>query len=150
MRGNHESRSMTEHFTFRPEVLDKFKEEQIYELFLESFEAMPLACVVNNDYLCVHGGISPELTHFEDINRKIDRFKEPPLSGLLCDILWSDPVDDSRASKTNFKANQERECSYKFGLPPVKDFLKKNGLLSVVRAHQVQNEGYKMHKWGGA
>lgn len=52
---------MTEHFTFREEVLQKFHEEEIYELFLESFEAMPLACDVNGDYLCMHGGISPEL-----------------------------------------------------------------------------------------
>jgi len=50
---------MTEHFTFRNEVLTKYREEQIYELFLECFESMPLAAVVNNDYLCMHGGISP-------------------------------------------------------------------------------------------
>jgi serine/threonine-protein phosphatase 2B catalytic subunit len=126
---------MTEHFTFRNEVLDKYKEEQIYDMFLESFEAMPLACLVNNDYLCVHGGISPELSTSEDINRKITRFVEPPLNGLLCDLIWSDPVEDSKASKINFKHNDERECSFKFGFSPVKDFLKKNNLLSVIRAH---------------
>ena len=65
-------------------------------------------------------------------------------------MLWSDPVDDSKALKTNYKSNEERECSYKFGYPPVKDFLKTNSLLSVIRAHQVQIDGYKMHKWGGS
>jgi serine/threonine-protein phosphatase 2B catalytic subunit len=50
---------MSEHFTFRNEVLSKYKEQEIYELFLEAFEALPLAAVVNNDYLCMHGGISP-------------------------------------------------------------------------------------------
>lgn len=74
LRGNHETRAMTEHFTFRNEVLDKYKEEYVYDLFLEAFEAMPIAAVVNNDYLCVHGGISPDLISAEDINRKIDRF----------------------------------------------------------------------------
>ena len=49
-----------------------------------------------------------------------------------------------------FKENEERECSFKFGYSPVKEFLKKNCLLSIVRAHQVQIDGYKMHKWGGA
>lgn len=141
---------MSEHFTFRNEVLDKYKEEQVYDMFLESFEAMPVACLVNNDYLCVHGGISPDLISLEDINRKINRFVEPPLSGLLCDLIWSDPVEDSKALKVNFRPNEERECSFKFGLNPVKDFLKKNNLLSVIRAHQVQLDGYKMHKWGGA
>lgn len=59
LRGNHESRAMTEHFTFRNEVLAKYREEEIYDRFLESFESMPLAATVNNDYLCMHGGISP-------------------------------------------------------------------------------------------
>lgn len=93
LRGNHESRAMTEHFTFRNEVLSKYREEQIYEMFIESFESMPLAAIVNNDYLCMHGGISPQLADVEDINR-INRFIEPPLSGLLCDLLWADPCDD--------------------------------------------------------
>lgn len=98
LRGNHESRAMTEHFTFREEVLQKFHEEEIYELFLDSFEAMPLACDVNGDYLCMHGGISPELRNCQDID-KIQRFVEPPLHGFLCDLLWSDPVDDKDARK---------------------------------------------------
>lgn len=93
LRGNHESRAMTEHFTFRNEVLTKYGEEEVYDLFLESFESMPLATIVNNDYLCMHGGISPYITDVDDIN-KVNRFIEPPLSGLLCDLLWADPCDD--------------------------------------------------------
>jgi diadenosine tetraphosphatase ApaH/serine/threonine PP2A family protein phosphatase len=46
-------------------VLSKYREESIYDLFLESFEAMPLAATVNNDYLCMHGGISPTLTDID-------------------------------------------------------------------------------------
>jgi len=30
LRGNHESQSMTEHFTFREEVLEKFGDEVVY------------------------------------------------------------------------------------------------------------------------
>jgi serine/threonine-protein phosphatase 2B catalytic subunit len=68
LRGNHETKAMTEHFTFREEVLEKYKEEQIYTLFLEAFESMHIACHVNGDYQCVHGGISPELKTINDIN----------------------------------------------------------------------------------
>jgi serine/threonine-protein phosphatase 2B catalytic subunit len=67
LRGNHESKAMTEHFTFRTEVLNKYREEEIYELILESFESMPLAATVNNDYLCMHGGISPSLNDADEI-----------------------------------------------------------------------------------
>ena len=72
LRGNHESRSMTEHFTFREECLNKFDEE-VYEAFMELFDTLPLACDVNDDYLCVHGGISPLLSNLKDIDT-INRF----------------------------------------------------------------------------
>ena len=65
LRGNHESRAMTEHFTFRSEILQKFEEEMIYEMFIDSFEAMPIAADVNGDYLCMHGGISRDMHSFE-------------------------------------------------------------------------------------
>ena len=68
LRGNHECRSLTEHFTFRQEILDKYDIE-IYDMFMESFDMMPLAAVVNNQYVCMHGGISPELTHLSVINK---------------------------------------------------------------------------------
>lgn len=73
LRGNHESRAMTEHFTFRSEILQKFSSEDVYELFIDSFEAMPLSADVNGDYLCMHGGVSPDLKSTKDIDA-IERF----------------------------------------------------------------------------
>lgn len=72
LRGNHESRSMTENFTFRKEVIDRY-DENTYEIFLEVFNSLPLACLVDDKYLAMHGGISPDMQKLEDINR-IDRF----------------------------------------------------------------------------
>ena len=69
LRGNHESRAMTEHFTFRQEILNKFKDEEIYEKFIESFEAMPIAADVNGDYLCMRGGIHKSKSDIDSINR---------------------------------------------------------------------------------
>jgi len=136
LRGNHESRAMTEHFTFRSEILQKFREEDIYEKFIDAFEAMPISADVNGDYLCMHGGISPELKSKSDID-SINRFIEPPLHGFLCDLLWSDPMEDREARKLRFSKNVQRECSVKFGLDPVKEILRQNNFISVIRAHQV-------------
>jgi serine/threonine-protein phosphatase 2B catalytic subunit len=62
LRGNHESRAMTEHFTFREEVLIKYDEDsELYDYFMEAFDAMPVSADVNGDYLCMHGGVSPDL-----------------------------------------------------------------------------------------
>lgn len=47
---------------------------------------------------------------------QIDRFREPPTQGLMCDILWSDPVEDFGQEKMNesFVHNHVRGCSYFF------------------------------------
>lgn len=133
LRGNHESRNMTEAFTFREEVLERYDEE-VYELFMDSFDAMPISAVVAKKYLAMHGGISPELSKFEQIN-EINRFEEIPLDGIFCDLMWADPMDDESAPHGEFKENPERECSNYFGKKPVKQLLKKNKLLSVFRGH---------------
>jgi serine/threonine-protein phosphatase 2B catalytic subunit len=106
LRGNHESRTMTEYFTFREEVLEKYDNE-LYEAILQMFDTMPLVAIVNQEYLCMHGGVSPNMKTLEEIN-KVNRFQEVPLEGLLCDILWSDPIDDDIADKYDFMENPER------------------------------------------
>ena len=40
---------------------------------MELFDALPIACVVDDKYLAMHGGISPELNNIEDIN-SVNRF----------------------------------------------------------------------------
>jgi serine/threonine-protein phosphatase 2B catalytic subunit len=60
LRGNHESRNMTESFTFREEVLQRYDIE-VYDLFMEVFDALPIAALIAKKYLAMHGGISPEL-----------------------------------------------------------------------------------------
>lgn len=138
---------MTDHFTFREETITKF-DEDTYNTIMDAFDSMPLAAVVNDRYLAIHGGISPELKKLSQIT-KIDRFNEPPVKGLFCDLLWSDPMTDEDANDNEFADNKERECSYLFGKKPTKKLLDTHNLMSIVRAHQVQIEGYKMHRWDG-
>jgi serine/threonine-protein phosphatase 2B catalytic subunit len=69
---------------------------------------------------------------------------------MFCDLLWADPCSDETASGKDFIHNTERECSYYFGKKPTKKLLDQNNLMTIVRGHQVQVDGYKMHKWDGA
>jgi len=62
---------------------------------MDSFDLLPLACVINNKFFALHGGISPALRTLDDI-KKINRFGEPPKKGLFCDLLWSDPIDNDK------------------------------------------------------
>ncbi|KAF4120558.1 hypothetical protein GMORB2_2996 [Geosmithia morbida] len=146
LRGNHECRHLTDYFTFKLECRHKYS-EAIYEACLESFCCLPLAAVMNKQFLCIHGGLSPELHTLDDL-RSVDRFREPPTQGLMCDILWADPLEDFGQEKSSeyFLHNHVRGCSYFFSYPAACAFLEKNNLLSVIRAHEAQDAGYRMYR----
>ena len=54
-------------FNFRDQVLDQYDEET-YERIMELFDMLPIAGIVNNSYLSMHGGISQNLTSLDAIN----------------------------------------------------------------------------------
>ncbi|KAI0300575.1 Metallo-dependent phosphatase [Multifurca ochricompacta] len=156
IRGNHECRHLTEYFTFKRECLHKYS-EKVYDACIESFCALPLAGLLDGKFFCVHGGISPELNTISDIDR-INRFQEPGSFGLLCDLLWSDPVPNfghenepsSHPSPVppgqTWGHNTTRGCSYYFTYDAVIKFLERNELLGVIRGHEAQDAGYVMFR----
>ncbi|ODV94435.1 hypothetical protein PACTADRAFT_51273 [Pachysolen tannophilus NRRL Y-2460] len=146
LRGNHECKHLTDYFTFKMECLHKYS-MKTYKAALGSFNALPLAAIMNNQFFCVHGGISPELKSLDDV-RNLNRFKEPPTRGLMCDLLWADPIEsyDEDDVDSLFLPNSVRGCSYAFTYKASCSFLQRTGLLSIIRAHEAQDAGYRMYK----
>ena len=99
---------------------------------------LPITALVEGKILCMHGGLSKELTSLKDL-KLIRRPTEIPDKGLLCDLVWSDP---SSEIPTNFGPN-EREVSVTFSKDVVISFTEKNDLDLICRAHQVVEEGYE-------
>jgi serine/threonine-protein phosphatase 2B catalytic subunit len=129
LRGNHESRQMTEYFNFRSECEAKY-DVSVWEEIMLTFDELPVASVVNGKFLCVHGGIGPEVKNVDAI-LKVNRSGEPKRSGIVCDLLWSDPdVDKKEDRGEEFIANKTRGCSYQFSFAGVFHFLQRTGLLS--------------------
>jgi serine/threonine-protein phosphatase 2B catalytic subunit len=103
----------------------------VYEDVMDVFDMLPLCAVVDKKYFAVHGGISPGFSEISEL-QQIDRFKEVPSKGILCDLLWSDPLDDQGL---NWRSNAVRQCSFYFGVAHSRNFLNKNNLKMIIRGH---------------
>lgn len=138
LRGNHEASQVNFNYGFYDECKRKYN-IKVWKTFCEVFNWMPVAALIDEKILCMHGGLSKELSVVDQING-IKRPTEVPETGieydqlgLLCDLLWSDPSADI---KRDWVVN-ERGVSFLFSKNVVDKFLAKNNLDLIVRAHQV-------------
>uniref|UniRef100_A0A671SY24 Serine/threonine-protein phosphatase n=1 Tax=Sinocyclocheilus anshuiensis TaxID=1608454 RepID=A0A671SY24_9TELE len=122
IRGNHESRQITQVYGFYDECLRKYGSVTVWRYCTEIFDYLSLSAIVDGKIFCVHGGLSPSIQTLYQI-RTIDRKQEVPHDGPMCDLLWSDPEDTTG-----------------WGVSP-----RGTGYLMICRAHQLVMEGYKWH-----
>lgn len=80
-RGNHESNTMNAIYGFEGEVKAKYS-SLMYDLLSNVFNTLPLCYCLNKRVLVMHGGLSKEDITLDDI-RKIDRFRDPPNTGIF-------------------------------------------------------------------
>ena len=138
LRGNHESSVTNRIYGFYDECKRRYN-VRIWRSFTDLFNFLPVAALIDEKILCMHGGLSPELKNLQNIEN-ISRPTDIPDSGLLCDLLWSDPDKEVLEYDEN-----DRGVSVIFGEKVVEDFdfNKKNDLDLIIRAHQVVDDGYE-------
>ncbi|TDZ39336.1 Serine/threonine-protein phosphatase PP-Z [Colletotrichum trifolii] len=136
LRGNHECANVTRVYGFYDECKRRCN-VKIWKTFIDCFNTLPIAAIVAGKIFCVHGGLSPALSHMDDI-RNIARPTDVPDYGLLNDLLWSDPADVEQ----DWEAN-ERGVSYCFGKRVILDFLARHDFDLICRAHMVVEDGYE-------
>merc|ERR1712127_142643 len=136
LRGNHECASINRIYGFYDECKRRYN-IKMWKKFQDVFNVLPFAAIVDEKIFCVHAGLSPDLNTPEQIKR-IMRPTDVPDSGLLCDLLWSDPEADISGWAEN-----DRGVSYTFGADVVSKFLQKHDYDLIVRAHQVVEDGYE-------
>ncbi|KYQ92349.1 protein phosphatase 5 [Tieghemostelium lacteum] len=137
-RGNHESHDLNKFYGFQGEVLHKYS-ETIYSQFTELFTWFPLAFILDNDFMVVHGGLpGKEGVTLDDI-RKINRNSPSGADiELLQCLLWSDP------QQTPGVAPSSRGVGVYFGPDVTRKFLKNNNLSTIIRSHEVKENGYQI------
>ena len=158
LRGNHEDRNMNSIFGFLQELENRLKKDikEIFIKFNEFFDYLPLAAIINDDVLCVHGGIGSMVNNLSDIE-KIQRPLEVVHTvinedqQIVIDILWSDPTDSDM--ETGIQPNNTRDPNgvgkiVKFGPDRVEEFLKNNNLNLIFRAHECVMDGFERFAGG--
>ncbi|RZC78017.1 hypothetical protein C5167_002252 [Papaver somniferum] len=136
LRGNHECASINRIYGFYDECKRRFS-VRLWKIFTDCFNCLPVAAIIDDKILCMHGGLSPEMESMDQI-RAIERPVDVPDQGLICDLLWADPDRDIKGWGEN-----DRGVSFTFGADKVAEFLKKHDLDLICRAHQVVEDGYE-------
>jgi len=135
LRGNHESRCITQVYGFYDECLRKYGSPNVWRYCTDLFDYLTLGAIVDDSIFCVHGGLSPEIKHIDQL-RLIHRIQEVPQTGPFGDVLWSDP------EQIKGWAMNARGAGYLFGEDIVKQFNHMNDVDLIARAHQMCMEGY--------
>lgn len=120
------------------------------------FDWLPLAAVVEDKILCLHGGIGSAVKSIEDIaniKRPLEVYHEVTTheQQVVLDILWSDPTESD--AETGIVPNTMRDPQgagniVKFGPDVVHEFLKKNDLSMIIRAHECVMDGFERFAGG--
>eukprot|EP00793_Prasinoderma_coloniale_P002103 PRCOL_00002611-RA len=130
LRGNHESRQITQVYGFYDECMRKYGNANAWRYCTDVFDYLGLCAIVDGKALCVHGGLSPDV-------RVIERQCEIPHEGPFADLVWSDPEE------IETWAVSPRGAGWLFGGRVTAEFNHLNGLDVICRAHQLVQEGLK-------
>ncbi|KAF6209711.1 hypothetical protein GE061_015460 [Apolygus lucorum] len=131
-RGSEECLERCEKNGFENEVLTVYDDE-VMKGFTEVFNWLPLAHVLNNSVLILHGGLFRKKNTLIAEIQRVKRWFQPPDIGPICDILHSDPWNYRGIS------TKGRRRGVWFGPDATYRFCQANCLDYIVRSHQMPN-----------
>jgi len=122
--------------TFYDEILEKYGNANPWEYCMDVFNYFNTSAVIDGSIMCVHGGLSPVIKSLSQI-QTLYRFEEIPHEGAIADMMWADPDD------IDGWAQSPRGAGFLFGARVTSEFLQRNDLELICRAHQLVQEGFK-------
>lgn len=150
IRGNHEDRYMNEKYGFRSEInrcLGQDFGKKMFELIQGAFDRLPVAGLIANKVLVVHGGLGDGMWNLRDlqsVQRPLtsDSLQHPENSWIF-NLLWSDPIEDGKFSDPDVfgvHTSPRGGVAAQFAWNITKTFCARNGLSLVVRSHQSKKD----------
>ena len=161
LRGNHEDKLIICGVGFLEECQFRVGEnpnddDSVFNVINEFFDYLPLAAVIEDQILCLHGGIGAnvkKISDIESIQRPLEVVHEAmnKQEQVVMDILWSDPTDND--DELGIQPNIQRDSNnygniVKYGPDIVKSFLQNNGLSYIIRAHECVLDGFERFAGG--
>jgi protein phosphatase len=138
IRGNHEFAQMIEHGGFSEELLSIYHSADPESWILDAFAWIPIAALLGEAVLCVHGGIGPEVASLDQL-AALPRPLCDYNSDLVQSLLWSDPS----SFVDTFQYNS-RGVGYLYGIASLSSFLASQGLRYMIRGHECVDGGVEM------
>jgi diadenosine tetraphosphatase ApaH/serine/threonine PP2A family protein phosphatase len=136
IRGNHEFPKLNEQYGFKEECDSRYPDSNIWQRANDLFTYLPLAIVLGGSVVCLHGGLGPDCKSVQTIRKICLPLDESCPSGVVSQIVWSDPVDQA----PGFIASP-RGCGYGFGPYPLGEFLRASQCKRMLRAHECVMHG---------
>ncbi|KAE9414567.1 hypothetical protein Angca_005345, partial [Angiostrongylus cantonensis] len=105
---------------------------------------MPIACLINQQILCMHGGLSPNVHTIGEIAALRKPIVTKHKQDRHIDFLWSDPHIDVWTFEPNIRRDPSGAgVGHLFGPIQIRNFIKRNNLSLIVRGHQPPMSGYE-------
>ncbi|MFX1360389.1 MAG: metallophosphoesterase [Promethearchaeota archaeon] len=144
LKGNHETLEMNQYYGFFQDFISKFKDQSKFNEILSIYDVLPICAVINDNILCLHGGIPEDFDILKKLkNKKHEDFDKTTIKLInpaIFQILWNDPKE---VETLNF-SNSFRGTGIKFfGKKAFDAFMEINNLQLLIRAHECFPEGYR-------
>ncbi|KAJ7571101.1 hypothetical protein O6H91_01G148500 [Diphasiastrum complanatum] len=149
IRGNHEAADINALFGFRMECIERMGERDgvwTWQRINQLFNWLPLAALIEDKIICMHGGIGRSINHVEQIENLQRPITMEAGSVILMDLLWSDPTEND--SVEGLRPNARGPGLVTFGPDRVMEFCKSNNLQLIVRAHECVMDGFERFAQG--
>ncbi|MFX0033477.1 MAG: metallophosphoesterase [Candidatus Hodarchaeota archaeon] len=144
LKGNHETLEMNQYYGFYQDFISRFNDKSRFNEVLLLYSVLPLCALVNKQILCLHGGIPEDFDVLEKLKNK--KYKDlesnvlSEISSAIFQIIWNDPKD---MENLNFSNSNRGKGIKLFGQKAFEEFMEKNKLKYLIRAHECFPEGYR-------
>ncbi|TFG26156.1 MAG: hypothetical protein EU532_10630 [Promethearchaeota archaeon] len=141
LRGNHEDPIINRQYGFYDEIRIKYtKFKEIFRRYNQAFSKLPLAALTWNRIFCVHAGIPENLENIEQINN-LPKNQEEITCPITTQLVWNDPKERIK----DFGRSSRGPGIKTFGKDAIEEFVEKNQLNLIIRAHEKIKNGYKKY-----